>query len=464
MHCGMCCRSLLAAAGATWVLGSEEQSLLREPDSRHDDVELTRIAFGSCSKQWLAQPVWPSVTALRPQLWLWTGDAVYVDGENREGEERGSAQTSARLESAYHRQLGRTDYQEFLQNLQRNGALVEGVFDDHDFGLNDAGRELETRNQSQALFLDFLGVTDPRRRHRQGVFSSHTFGVPPRQVKVILLDTRFHRDQHYLKSLGSVAGGRLPFSALLAAMSRLLVAKSQIARDYDGDMLGEEQWRWLASQVQGSAAAVHIIVSSVQVFTSNPLLESWGHFPRARQRLAELLSLARPAGLLFVSGDVHFGEFISFAPPGTVSDAESPLVVACSADATLDASCSAENGQDDASRPRLLEVTSSGLTHGCSGAWWGALCKPILESYKSHRARGVDGSRSKAYVTEQNFGTIHLDWGESNSSFTTPVMNVELRDVMHGKPLASWLHNRHDARSRNDALDALSWTLQSVAF
>ena len=46
---------------------------------QHDNEALTRIAFGSCRKQKLPQPVWDAVAATAPELWLWTGDAIYPE-------------------------------------------------------------------------------------------------------------------------------------------------------------------------------------------------------------------------------------------------------------------------------------------------------------------------------------------------------------------------------------------------
>jgi hypothetical protein len=41
--------------------------------------EITRIAFGSCAKQWEAQPVWQPVGGAKPDLFLFIGDAIYGD-------------------------------------------------------------------------------------------------------------------------------------------------------------------------------------------------------------------------------------------------------------------------------------------------------------------------------------------------------------------------------------------------
>lgn len=47
------------------------------------------------------------------------------------------------------------------------------------------------------------------------------------------------------------------------------------------------------------------------MLTSNPLVESWGHFPRSRTRLLDLLHRTNPAGLVMLSGDVHHAELAS---------------------------------------------------------------------------------------------------------------------------------------------------------
>jgi hypothetical protein len=40
---------------------------------------LTSVAFGSCNKQDKEQPLWQQITEkIRPQLWLWAGDAAYT--------------------------------------------------------------------------------------------------------------------------------------------------------------------------------------------------------------------------------------------------------------------------------------------------------------------------------------------------------------------------------------------------
>ncbi|NNF51466.1 MAG: alkaline phosphatase family protein, partial [Gammaproteobacteria bacterium] len=40
---------------------------------------VTRIAFGSCNRSDLPQPLWSPILESEPQLWIWTGDNVYGD-------------------------------------------------------------------------------------------------------------------------------------------------------------------------------------------------------------------------------------------------------------------------------------------------------------------------------------------------------------------------------------------------
>jgi alkaline phosphatase D len=40
---------------------------------------LQRIAFGSCAKYWQHQPIWETVIAKRPKLFLFLGDTIYAD-------------------------------------------------------------------------------------------------------------------------------------------------------------------------------------------------------------------------------------------------------------------------------------------------------------------------------------------------------------------------------------------------
>lgn len=224
-----------------------------------EERPLQRIAFGSCSDEDLAQPLWKPVLATRPDLWVWLGDNIYGDTAD-----------VAVMRRKYQLQKSHPDY----QMLQASSRII-GTWDDHDYGLNDGGREFAMREQSQQLLLDFLDVPrDSPRRARQGVYASYTYGPAGAQVKVILLDTRYHRDP-----IGS-----------------------------NGTVLGEEQWRWLERELRDSKAQVHLIGSSIQVIPQDHRFEKWANFPAERERLFRLIGETRAPGVIFVSGDRHIAE------------------------------------------------------------------------------------------------------------------------------------------------------------
>jgi hypothetical protein len=54
-------------------------------------------------------------------------------------------------------------------------------------------------------------------------------------------------------------------------------------------ILGETQWTWSQQQSLESDAQVHVAVSSIQAFTTNPTVESWGRFPKELERTRQFV-------------------------------------------------------------------------------------------------------------------------------------------------------------------------------
>jgi len=238
---------------------------------------LTRIAFGSCADQNHQQPIWSRIFAYDPDLFIFAGDNVY--GDDRSG-------TLSELQGAYARAAK-------IPAIRRLRATrpVLATWDDHDFGMNDAGRDFPNKWASQELFLTHWGVPedDPRRR-RNGVYHEVTFGPEGRRVQIILLDTRFFR------------------SPLKATDDRGAVGKEHYMPDSDPSktMLGEAQWAWLREQLL-KPAELRLIVSSIQVLAQGHGYERWGNLPGERQKLLGLVTDTGATGVVFLSGDRHLG-------------------------------------------------------------------------------------------------------------------------------------------------------------
>ena len=68
------------------------------------------------------------------------------------------------------------------------------MWDDHDYGLNDAGAEFMGKDESKRQFLTFFGEPSGSPRwQRPGVYDAKIFGPPGKRVQVILLDGRYNR-------------------------------------------------------------------------------------------------------------------------------------------------------------------------------------------------------------------------------------------------------------------------------
>ena len=238
--------------------------------------ELT-VAFGSCNRQNLPQPMWGAISQEKPDLWIWLGDNIYGDSEDM-----------TVLKAKYDQQLEQPDYKAF-----RAQVPVIGTWDDHDYGRNDGDKAYGPKKESQQLALDFLQepAASPRRQ-QEGIYAAYTYQVGRKKIKVILLDDRYHQD------------------ALQKDSTKAYIPNTT------GDILGEAQWQWLQNQLATSDADAHIIGSGIQFLAEQHPYEKWANFPAARQRLFSLLASTKAKGVLLVSGDRHIGEVAKITLPG----------------------------------------------------------------------------------------------------------------------------------------------------
>lgn len=234
---------------------------------------IEKITLGSCSKQ--NEPnkqLWEEINLENSDLWIWLGDIIYGDSDIMDS-----------LKNKYSLQKNHSGYQELLLKTP-----VIGIWDDHDYGVNDGDRTYPYKRQTKELLFDFLEVPEssPDRQHA-GAYQAYEYGPEGQKVKIILLDGRSFRDPlgHANKDSGQ-----------------------RYYPDSTGQFLGEAQWKWLEKELKNSTAQVHVLASGIQILSAEHPYEKWNNFPNERKRLFELLSSTRPAGLVLVSGDRHIGE------------------------------------------------------------------------------------------------------------------------------------------------------------
>ncbi len=242
---------------------------------------LRTIAFGSCARQQMPQPIWAAIVANKPDLFIFMGDNVYADTVEIE-----------RMRESYRQLAAKPGFAKLREQVP-----ILATWDDHDYGENDAGASFVAKADAQNVFLDFFDVPreDPR-WHRPGIYSSHLFGSEAQRVQVILLDTRYFRSEPKKRPTWQYP------------------TKGKYAPNTDpaASMLGDAQWAWLEEELR-QPARLRLLVSSIQVLPDEHRFEKWANFPRERERLLRLIETTQANGVVLLSGDRHLGD-ISVLP------------------------------------------------------------------------------------------------------------------------------------------------------
>jgi alkaline phosphatase D len=243
-----------------------------------------KILFGSCLHQDKPQPIWQAMNQEQADLFVLLGDNVYGDTEDMQ-----------ELKAKYAKQWATSGMQTMLAN-----TLTIGIWDDHDFGENDAGAEYPQKEASRQIMLDYFNVPkeSSRRTRVDGIYTSHVLTQADMTVQIILPDLRWNRSP--LESVG-----RLKYMLSKAPND---LGPYIPSKDESTTMLGETQWQWLEQQLQ-QPADVRILATSLQFLPEFSGWESWANFAHERQRFLALLDKYQIDNLVIVSGDTHWSEF-----------------------------------------------------------------------------------------------------------------------------------------------------------
>ena len=245
-----------------------------ETDSSSASADFT-IVFASCNDQDREQPLWQPILENKPDLFIWGGDNIYADTSDM-----------LKMESDYFKVRSHPNYARLAQS-----TTVIGTWDDHDYGLNDAGVEWEHKEAAQELFLDFLDVPDDDPlRVQKGIYYARKYATSKGAIKVILLDTRYFRD------------------SLRKSKKEGWRYEAWNGND-GGSVLGDVQWNWLENELKDESAQYTIIVSSIQFLADEHGWEKWGNHPAEVRKMNETLKKAKSKNILIVSGDRHLAEF-----------------------------------------------------------------------------------------------------------------------------------------------------------
>ena len=235
------------------------------------------------------------------------------------------------------------------------------TWDDHDFGFNDGGANFAFRGWSETIFETFWSASDEV-KSRPGIYESRMFGPKGKRTQIISLDTRFFRAD---------------FDAVAYSPERPPLGPYVPSSDPAKTMLGEAQWEWLEQEL-AKPADLRVLVSSIQVITDAHNYESWEALPLERAKLYAMLEARETSGLVMLSGDRHGGGIYADQPEGM--------------------------GE------KLWELTSSSLNYSFS-------------STEANTKREPDDKRLTDFISEENFGTVDIDW--RRGTFTMRLLGNE---------------------------------------
>ncbi|MFZ5618408.1 MAG: alkaline phosphatase D family protein [Pseudomonadota bacterium] len=334
-------RGAIAAGAGAFALAAGQRAAAAAPAADQLSSQLlTRIAFGSCAKEDKDQPIWDAILATKPDLFIFLGDNIYADTRDAEV-----------MRAKYSMLAAKPGFQKLKERVP-----ILAIWDDHDYGENDAGADYPMKEESRRQFCDFWGesAASPRRT-RDGVYASYVFGPRGRRVQVVLPDLRWNRTP--IRELDLAGANYEDWAKGLAAKGVEVPGPYDRIPDAGATMLGETQWRWLDEQF-AQQADVRIFGSSLQVIADFPGWEGWIVYANDHQRLFETIRRRRADGLVSISGDTHYGEI-------SLLDVNTPYP--------------------------MWDVTSSGLTE----VW------PVTPP-NSRRVGEV--------YRDRNFGLIDIDW------------------------------------------------------
>ncbi|MFA6467714.1 MAG: alkaline phosphatase D family protein [Bacteroidota bacterium] len=247
---------------------------------RTDPSDFT-AAFGSCAyvnEKGYDRPgreyggdykIFAAIASKQPDLFLWGGDNVYYrerDWDTRSG------------------LIHRNEYTRALPEMQPllGAAHNYAIWDDHDYGPNDADRSYRLRETSLEIFKLFWANQTYGTGETPGIFGRFIWN----DVEFFLLDDRYHR------------------------------SPNKSPNDSIKTMFGKAQLQWLKDALSNSAGnafvSFRVIMNGNQMLNTNgEYNESLTQFSNEYNELILYIKQNSIPGIIFLSGDRHFTEMIS---------------------------------------------------------------------------------------------------------------------------------------------------------
>ena len=213
------------------------------------------------------RPIFPGASALilkrmrkkQGDFMLWLGDNLYMWKPHYES-----------YEGMFKRYMSIRRKFKSLNNFIGNQPHY-AIWDDHDYGPNDAGGEFVLKDSALKVFKGFWPNTYPE----AAAFNGNYFKFSRYDADFFMMDNRYFR--------GARGDSSAPF-------------------------LGETQLLWLKQQLLTSEAAFKFIAIGSQVVSRMGFGEKYNEFSKERSELFDFIVEKNVKGVIFLSGDMHFTE------------------------------------------------------------------------------------------------------------------------------------------------------------
>ena len=213
--------------------------------------------------------IFDAIAAKSPDVMLWLGDNLYFQTPD--------FLDPSSMAARYKRQRTHEPLQKLLVATSHLA-----IWDDHDYGPNDADASYVMKGEALKLFQRWWANPSHGLPDTPGIFGTARRG----DVEFFLLDDRYYR-----------SANRAPDSP-------------------DKMLYGTKQLAWLKNALIHSRSPIKIIAGGSQFWNKVNRFEGWNHFATEQAAFAAWLIEQKIEGVLFLSGDRHFGELLKIARPG----------------------------------------------------------------------------------------------------------------------------------------------------
>lgn len=213
-------------------------------------------------------PIFQSIFEQRPDLMLWLGDNIYLRPRDYYSE--------AGMDFRYRQLRALPSLQGLMGNLPHYA-----IWDDHDYGDNDAESSYRLRPESFKLFQRYWANPSYGTPEAPGVFSY----FEREDAAFFLTDNRYYR-----------AANDNP--------------------DPNRSYFGAQQWQWLKDALSTSPARFKFLVMGNQILNTQSPTENMHSYTRAYAEFLNWLREDGPPGVMILSGDRHHSELLKRERPG----------------------------------------------------------------------------------------------------------------------------------------------------